>query len=146
VNFLFTFMKGAEVLQDGQRRYFLELHFSDGQLRRLQELVQKYQGLPVNSRPFDEEIFWQEWKSLNPTGIRLNFRPALVITGYADREQWPLFRDIGPWSGGSDPNGWYVRRGPRNSLSWLNGVLWTTIDNMVAPIYRLKSFRSFIAQ
>ncbi len=146
VNFLFTFMKGADVLPNGQRRYFLELHFSEEQLRFLQKLVDKYQGHPADHPPFDGEKCWQRWKRLNPTVIQLNFRPALVITGYADREQWHLFRNVGPGDTDSDSSKWFVPVGARGSLSWLNGVLWTTIDNMVAPIDQLKSFHSLVSR
>ena len=145
VEFLFTFLKNAS-LQNGTRgREFLEINLSDAQHRFLRELYSKYRGELQNIEPYTKDWFWNEMESRGATNFyRLNFRPHLVITGFANRMNWEQFRDTGPfdrnnnWQTYTQPR-WYTKSA-KGSCNFLNGTLWTTITNATLPISNLNSF------
>ena len=147
VRYLFTFMKGAGLYRNKRGKYFLEINLSKKQKEILRFLYSKYQGKPANSKPFHEKDFWEKFNAHNPKLFNLNYKPELVITGFAGDSIWHKFKDTGPYS---KPNYidfikpyWYRKTGKNNSLSWCNGVLWTKITNKTIPIRYLPSFKEF---
>ncbi len=144
VKYLFTFMKGAK-LENGQRgEYFLDINLSSRQKDILRKLYQDYKGLPTDKEPFSELDFWNDFLEDNECLFTLNFMPPLVITGYADDNNWEVFKDTGPYSNNNYIEYvrpfWYEKVGKKNSLKWFEGILWTTITNRTAPVEYLNSF------
>jgi hypothetical protein len=144
VRYLFTFLKGANLINGTRGDYFLEINLSTRQEEILRDLYSKFNGLPANYEPFNENDFWNDFLDDNSNLFTLNARPNLVITGYADNTIWDVFRDTGPYSNNNyidyiQPF-WYKKVGMRNSLTWFNGVLWTTITNKTAPVELLLPF------
>ncbi len=146
--YLFTFMRGAR-LKDGKRgNYFLNINFSQQQQQMLTVLWKKYQGLPAESKPFNENRFWEKFVATRTDFLTLHDYPTLIITGYAGKKQYPLFKPTGPQNNHAyrhfvSPQ-WYEKSRHKNSLSWFHGVLWTTIKNRTVPIKYLPSFRSLL--
>ena len=151
VEFLFTFLKNAD-LTNGQRGVeFLEITLSQEQHQFLRDLYAQYQGQLQNTQPFTEEWFWQQMEHKGSMNLyRLNFRPVLIITGYANENHWNLFRDTGPYDRTNNfqtyinPR-WYTKSA-KGSCNYLNGTLWTTITNSTLPISNLPSFLSLFPQ
>ncbi len=148
VKHLFTFLKGAE-LKDGERRDpFFDINLSKRQADILQKCYKKYKGLPTKSEPFVPKVFWDYFLKSNTDLFTVFKRPKLVITGFADKTIWNLFKETGPNEANNYINHvspyWYKKIGRRNSLSWYDGVLWTKITNMTLPVCYLKSFSNEI--
>ena len=149
VSFLFTFLKGADLNSSGDRgNEFLEIVLNQSQLSYIHQLYSKYQGQPQSRQPFTEEEFWSEISNRGSMELfRLNARPALIITGYANNSNWDIFRDTGKydrnnnWVSYYSPS-WYRKVGMKGSLTFLNGTLWTTITNATVPVKELPSFLS----
>ena len=144
VKYLFTFMKGAGLTSGERGEYFLNINLSRRQENILNKLYVKHNGLPTTSEPLNETDFWNDFLSDNSDLFSLNNRPELVITGYADSTLWHIFKDTGPNSNNNYIDYikpfWYKKAGRRNSLTWLNGVLWTTITNKTSPVEFLYPF------
>jgi hypothetical protein len=145
VNYLFTFLKNASLVNGIRSSEFLEIQLSTNQQNLLRNLYSKYNGMPQNSEPFSQEWFWSEMSKLGITKFyNLNFKPQLVITGYADKNNWNLFKDTGPfdrnnnWQTNKLPR-WYLKTS-KGSCNFLNGTLWTTITNATLPVENLSSF------
>ncbi len=147
VNYLFTFLKGAGLRNNRRGDDFLSIRLSEKQVIFLRKLYSKYKGMPQNQKPFEEKWFWNNFLE-NNTFYEVHHKPKLIITGYAGSKHWDLFQDTGPYSPDNykdymKPN-WYKKTGRRNSLCWLNGIMWTTITNRTIPVAKLPSFHSLI--
>lgn len=148
VEFLFTFLKGADLLNNGNRgNEFLDITLNTAQLNYIHQLYTRYQGLPQSSKPFEEKDFWAKMENLGPTNYFILYDfPALIITGYANQSNWHEFRDTGPfdrnntWRSYINPQ-WYSKTA-RGSINFLNGTLWTVITNATLPVNKLPSFLS----
>lgn len=145
VNYLFTFLKNASLVNGQRTNEFLEIVLTQGQQNFIRNLYAQYKGLPQKSLPYTEDWFWSEMSKLGTHELfKLNFRPQLVITGYADSSLWQNFKDTGPYD---RHNNWQTFRQPRwytktakGSCNFLNGTLWTTITNSTLPVENLKAF------
>lgn len=149
VKYLFTFLKGAGLKNSKRGKDFLSIHLSGKQTEFLRKLYTKYKGMPQNQKPFDEKWFWNNFLENNNKQLyKIHNKPKLIITGYAGTKHWDLFQDTGPYSPDNFKDFikpcWYKKTGRRNSLCWLNGILWTTITNRTIPIAKLPSFNSLI--
>jgi len=149
VKYLFSFLKGADLIGTSRGTDFLTLNLSFEQSEFISDLYEKYRGMPQNQKPFDEDWFWDELKKRGSEEFfTLSFMPYLVITGYADERHWELFKDTGPLSKNNYQNyfdeQWYKKVGYKNSLMWLNGTLWTTITNKTCPVQKLPSFKELL--
>ena len=148
VNFLFTFMKGAPLIDGSRGRYFFDIDINQSQIKWINSLVKKYQGKPKNNQPFNKDDFWEKINSKGPKVAAIqNFVPKLIITGYSCKEYWDKFRDTGPYSQNNYKNyngNWYRKVGRNDSLKFLNGEIWTTITNATVPVEYLPSFSLFV--
>lgn len=140
--FLFTYMKNAG--SAGQHQDFFGIQLSRKQSGFLQELYTKYQGKTQHKQPFSYEGFWKEMKKRGNTNwIKINARPALVITAYAGKNQWNLFRKTGiPESPANDLSSLKMKCNARGVCNYFNGTLYTKIVNSAAPVHQLPSFLS----
>lgn len=144
-NYLFTFLKNASLVNGIRTKEFLEINITTEQHHFLRDLYSKYNGLPQNQEPFSEKWFWSEMNQKGALNLfKLNFKPFLVITGYADSSIFNLFKDTGPFD---RSNNWQTFKSPRwytktskGSANFLNGTLWTTITNSTLPVEHLKPF------
>lgn len=150
VVFLFTFLRNATKNRQGESG-FLEINLTDSQLELLRTLYAKYGGIAQTKEPFSEERFWEEMNKRGQQPLfRLNSRPHLVITGYADADLWNQFRDTGPndvdgnWKDFLKPF-WYSKAAT-GSCSFLEGTLWTKITNATLPVFFLKPFSGLFPQ
>ncbi len=146
VKYLFTFMKVSDL---GTGKNFIDITLDERQVDILQKLYQKYKGLSQASLPFSVDDFWAYFLKSNTDLFRLDDRPELIITGYADESIWHLFKNTGPktsrnYKSYTEPY-WYKKTGKYDSLSWLDGVLWTKITNETVPVRYLKSFADLIS-
>jgi len=152
VSYIFSFLKASDLDANGQRRNeFYTFNITQQQLAFIDGLEKRYDGLPKEQEPFTEEWFWQEMASRGSLNfIHLNFRPYLVITGYANNNSWTQFRDTGPfdrnnnWQTYLQPR-WYTKTA-NGSCNFMNGTLWTTITNSTLPVSQLNSFLSLFPQ
>jgi hypothetical protein len=143
VNYLFTFLKNASLVNGQRTNEFLEIVLTPTQQDFIGNLYSQFNGVPQRISPFTEEWFWSEMSNLGSQKLfKLNFRPQLVITGYADSSLWHNFKDTGPFD---RHNNWQIFRQPRwytktakGSCNFLNGTLWTTITNSTLPVEYLK--------
>jgi len=143
--FLFTFLKNATINKGIRGDEFLEIYLTSEQKKFLSNLYSTYKGASMNARPYHESWFWEMMGQIELSKIyRLNFRPHLIITGYADKNIWENFRDTGP----SDTHNhwqhhletpWYYKT-PKGSCNFMHGTLWTTITNATLPVSALQSF------
>lgn len=147
VQYLFTFLKNATLNNGKREQDFLEVKLSDGQHKLLRDLYLHYKGELQNKQPFTQERFWNEMaKHGDLNFFKLHSRPYLVITGYANDTHWHLFKDTGPfdrnnnWQTYLQPR-WYTKTS-KGSCNFMNGTLWTTINNSTIPISSLTSFYS----
>ena len=125
VNFLFTFLKGADLERGERGEPFFTLHLDDVQKSILAKMCAKYRGTAQDDKPFEENSFVDYFYKYKPLRDILVIRekPALVITAFADHSHWPLFKDT-------------------NRADFLNGILMTKIKNATCPIKKLPSFLS----
>lgn len=143
--FLFTFLKNAELNHGERGKEFLEILLTDEQISFLRKLYDKYHGQPQQKKPFSEEGFWKEMRKYGETNFyRLHFKPSLIITGYANPDHWELFKNVGPHDNNFrdylTPQ-WYAKS-RTGSCNFMNGTLWTKITNATTPISNLPSFAS----
>ncbi len=145
VGFIFTFMKGATLINGNRGLYFLEIKLSKKQLEFIENLYREFGGRPQTNEPFTQTWFWGEMANYGPANYyKINFRPALVITGYAKNAHWYLFKKTGPLDYQNNyqdylNHKWY-NKNYTGSLNFLNGALWSTITNATTPIVYLPSF------
>lgn len=151
VEFLFTFLKNASLINNTRGREFLEINLSSDQQYFLRELYTRYKGNPQTSEPYTSTWFWNEINSRgNANYYSLNFRPYLIITGYANNSNWGSFRDTGPFDRSNNfqtymqPR-WYTKA-QTGSCGFMNGSLWATTTNATLPISELNSFLSLFPQ
>ena len=147
VEFLFTFLRGAPLINGQRGQDFLDINLTPEQLQFLIRLYRRYQGQPQTKQPFSDEDFWRAFERCGGMNLfTLYSRPHLIITAYANSSHWTMFTDTGK----SDRTNalmtairpaWYSKTA-RGSLNFLNGTLWTTITNKTCPIFRLPSFLS----
>lgn len=152
VSYVFTFLKSQDLLANGQRsNEFFRFTITQEQLAFINNLENQYNGLPTDIEPYSEDWFWQQMMNRGSLDfIRLNYRPFLVITGYANSDHWNLFRDTGPFDRDNNwqtylPPRWYTKTGS-GSCNFMNGTLWTTITNATIPASYLPSFFSLFPQ
>ena len=145
VRFLFTFLKATD---KNSREQFIKIKLSQKQKDFLLELVNNYSGKTFNEKPFDESWFWNKMKELKDEipSLEINDFPNLVITGYVDSDFWNLFK---PTNSGNDSNfqdylnpHWYEKITKKESvlLKFMNGTIWTRIQNATLPVSKLKPF------
>jgi len=151
VAFLFTFLKNASLNNGNRGREFLEINLSAAQHQFLRDLYLKYGGNPQCIEPYTPKWFWNEMNNRgNANFYTLNFRPYLIITGYANNNNWDLFRDTGPFDRSNNFQNymqprWY-QKASTGSCGFLNGALWATTTNATLPISQLNSFLSLFPQ
>ena len=123
VKFLFTFLRASDKNRSGGNLFSINL--SAKQNAYLHRLNNKYKGLPQKEKPFSENDFWKEMTYLKDDKIsfRLNEKPALIITAYADKSHWDLFFDT-------------------KNKNFLDGTLITKIRNKTCYLNQLPSFLS----
>ncbi len=148
-NYLFTFIKGAELKAGKRIKEFLNLKMNQKQQDFLRELYDTFHGLPQKAQPFEKGWFQKEYKVLGTHPLfELNFRPNLIITGFANPHSYDLFENCGPNEADNLVNdpipNWYAKKGKRNSLKFLDGVIWTTIKNATVPVEKLEAFSAII--
>ncbi len=142
---LFTFMRGGSKGLPAEK--FLEIRLSSEQLKMVSDTWQYFKGKTTNEQPFSEERYFTGLLDRGPKiFFQLNSQPALVITGWAGAEHWPLFHDTDA-DHGKDlfKPGWFEVK-PNGKLSFLNGTLFTKIKNRTASIDELPSFLSLWPQ
>ena len=125
VSFIFTFLKGADLISGQRGESFLSINLSDEQQMLLHKINKKYKGFTQEKKPFEEDAFRRgffESKRLNEI-ISVNFLPLLIITAYADQRHWHLFQNT-------------------NHADFLNGTIKTKIKNSTCCIKELPSFLS----
>ncbi len=147
VFFLFTFLKNADLINGQRGNEFLEIDISSNQQAFIRELYQRYRGLPQPAEPYASQWFWENMSTRgNNNYFRLNSKPHLIITGYANETHWRLFENTGPYDRDNNfqthinPR-WYLKS-QKGSCNFLSGTLWTTITNATTPISNLPSFTS----
>ncbi len=147
VEFLFTFLKGANLNNDSRGQEFLEINIAPAQLRFISDLYNQYQGLPQEQEPFTNDYFWHRFSNLGGMNLfTLHSRPSLIITAYANHNHWELFQDTGPYDrenhlrNSLDPN-WYTKYNS-GSIGFLNRTIWTKITNKTCMVSCLPSFLS----
>lgn len=145
VSYLFSFMKGADLVNGQRGVSFLEINISQSQSDFLYKLWQEYKGEPQQNEPFKTEWFWNEMEKRGDLNFfELKSRPNLVLCGIADHQNWDSFKDVGPYSLNNYMNepiiNWYRKVGQKNSIKFLNGEIWGTITNRTIPIIHLKPF------
>jgi len=71
---------------------FLEIYLSSEQKKFLSDLYSTYKGASLNARPYHESWFWEMMGQIELSEMyRMNFRPHLIITGYADKTSGKFF-------------------------------------------------------
>lgn len=145
--FLFTYLKMASLIGRDRGPDFLEIHLSTSQSEYISNLYSTYDGKPQQAEPFTEDSFWQEMQTRGGMNyFSLNFRPNLVICGYANSAHWVLFKDTGPYERNNyfqnyiQPR-WYSKSN-NGSLNFMNNTLWAKITNSTVPMSLLPSFLS----
>lgn len=147
VEFLFTFLKDADLTNGERGREFMDINLTDAQLRYISSLYRQYQGQPQQRAPFSERDFWERFSALGGMNLfTLHFRPNLIITAYANRNCWNQFQNTGPYDRLNTLRTavrpfWYSKFGS-GAISFLNGTLWTKITNETCLISQLPSFLS----
>ena len=147
VEFLFTFLKDADLVNGKRGQEFMDINLTDGQQGFITGLYRQYQGQPQQRAPFTESDFWNRFNALGGMNIfTLHARPSLVITAYANRNNWAQFQNTGPsdrlntYRMAVQPY-WYTKCGT-GAISFLNGTIWTRITNQTCLISQLPSFLS----
>ena len=115
VRLLFSFMKRDEIFK---------MVLTDEQDELIRKIYSKYKGQTQNAAPFDTDEFWNAMIKKgggNKYMLQIINRPYLVITGYAGREEFKLFRKQKPGA-------------------FLNGAFRTRIINRNTEIRTLPSF------
>lgn len=128
VNYLFTFLKGAD-LREGQRdEPFFSIALAKEQKNTLQKMSEKYAGLTQDKEPFDGKAFKEYFYGIKSVReiLQIRQKPSLVITAYADKRHWHLFKNT-------------------NHATFLNGTLRTKITNATCLIKELPSFLSLFS-
>lgn len=147
VTFLFTFLKNADLVEGERCCDFIEININHQQQSFLSELLTKYHGYPQAEEPYSSQWFWENMESRGDNNyFTLNAKPHLVITGFADRTHWNLFKNTGPDDFENNfqshkPPSWYNKY-KNGTCKFLNGTLWTTITNATTPVATLPSFLS----
>jgi len=144
VEFLFTFIKGADLTKGKRGKYFLEINLTDDQIKFLHNLYETYRGLPQNNQPFEASWLWNKI-GFSGKQFYVRFFPTLIITGYANKSHWKLFKNTGP----AEPDNfkdyikpyWY-KRAKSGSLNFMNSTYWATKTNASIPVSYLPSFLS----
>ncbi|KAA6340376.1 hypothetical protein EZS27_011751 [termite gut metagenome] len=146
-NFLFTFLKNADLVNGNRGEEFLEIVLTNDQQSFINELYDKYEGRPQSCQPFFEQWFWDE---MNKRGghqyFEIHFKPCLIITAYANSNYWNLFKNTGRLDNANNFQThlnppWYIKT-PKGSCNFLSGTLWTTTTNSTIPVSQLPSFLS----
>ena len=147
VTFLFTFLKGADLINGKRNREFFDVVINEDQQKFISELYLRYQGRPQKFEPFTEEWFFDELKKRGSTNfIKIYDYPDLIITGYADNEVFGKFKPIGPSINENnyidliEPY-WYSKT-KNGYINFMNGTMWIKLTNAVCPVKELKSFSS----
>lgn len=145
VNFIFTFLKGADLDNDDRGPEFLDINMSPDQLNLISRLYEYYKGQPQKEMPFSEGKFWAKFGNGDNNLFSLHSRPSLVITAYADNKHWNMFKDTGPYVKDAIYRNvaspfWYNREG--GAINFLNGTIRTVIKNSTCPVSLLPSFLS----
>lgn len=123
LRFLFTFLKNAD--EKGKQKSFFELLLTAEQKNFLTNLYRQYEGnRSPKEEPFTEASFLQQL-NFTTTNFHLHHHPHLVITAWAGKDHWHLFKESG--------------EGPR---TYSEGLLKTRINNRVAMVQELPSFLS----
>lgn len=147
VEFLFTFLKAADLVNGKRKQEFLEINLSDEQMKFISDLYIRYQGKTQQEAPFTEEKFWAKFESLGGMNLfTLYSRPSLVITAYANKSHWDKFKNTGPnvKYRNDDSLHWYKKS--EKALCFLNGTIWTKITNSTCRVSQLPSFLSLYPQ
>jgi len=93
-SYLFTFMKKCA---PGERRDFFSINISFSQEMFIRDLYEKFQGKAQSDMPFTPEWFWDQFNKLSGNySVVLDFKPQMVITGYADNTMYEKFEMILP--------------------------------------------------
>jgi hypothetical protein len=147
VGFVFTFLKAADTRDEKAAPRFFNFRITPEQKEYIEALEAKHRGIPATHPPFSEEKFWETMADQGPLDfVSLNFRPHLVITGYAGNSGWNWFKNTGPGDTHFHyhdylKKGWYAKN-DRGSCNFLHDTLWTTITNATVPVGHLPSFLS----
>ncbi len=145
--YLFTFFKGATLVDNKRGPEFCRLALSPDQQELIAQLERKFFGKPTHQQPYDFDRFWGEMARRGSCNfLDHNFQPRLVITGYAQAKHWHLFKNTGP----GDPLNQYMEhlnpawysKSKSGSVNFMNNTLWTTITNATCPMELLPSFLS----
>ncbi len=95
--FLFTYLKNADLINGTRGSEFLEIVLSDKEQEFIRNLYNKYRGQPQSTQPFTEQWFWDQMKVMGSMSFyRLNFRPYLIITCYANSSIGIFSKILGP--------------------------------------------------
>lgn len=146
VVFLFTFLKDADLVNGNRGKEFIDINFTPKQLEFITSLYNQYKGQPQTKEPFTEEWFWNKFELHGENIYTLRSHPSLIITAYANADEWGKFSKTGPNDNSNnninylEPK-WYTKYG-NGAIRFLNGTLCTKITNMTAPVSSLPSFLS----
>jgi hypothetical protein len=147
VAFLFAFLKRSVLTSEKQKK-FIDINLNQAQQDYIHHLYEKYNKMHLPQESYQEDDFWKEMNSLGPNEyLVINDYPDLIITGYADKTIWDIFRDTGRsvreynWVNYCSPS-WYSKDARRGYLSFLNGALYSIITNATVPVSKLPSFLS----
>jgi len=144
--FLFTFIQNATIDNGKRSKPFLEITLNESQIVRLNALNNKYCGCPIESEPYPKEEFLSKFKKMNNQIFVINNLPPLIITAVATKEDWSKFKNTGPLEKNNYfieyKNGWY-KKSKNGTLTFLDNVIFTRINNMTLPIEQLKAFSNF---
>ncbi|MEA3317743.1 MAG: hypothetical protein U9R54_07275 [Bacteroidota bacterium] len=144
VNYVFTFMK---ISDKSKYSSFFDINLSNKQIEFIEKLSSKYRNSKQNSKPFEDDWFWENMRCLKNGEPSFNLRetPSLVITGYANYKYWDLFKITNKNENNSyidyNKKEWYKKLN-NEKLSFLDGTIITRIPNATVPVSMLPSFSS----
>lgn len=107
-----------------QKNWF-SLKITDSQANYLEEMFNRYNG--ATNGYDDPENFYRTFISLGYDNYSINFLPKFVFCGYNTINHWSLFS-----------------KAIQTSYPLKNPVIKLRINNMVAPMDKLPSFKSYI--
>jgi hypothetical protein len=147
VGYIFTFMP---LTKAGKRtgNDFFDIMLPVKTKAFISELCRRYAGNIPKKQPFAEDWFWEQSGIRHDQSIAvLHDFPSLYITGYASTDQYYLFKNTGKDHIRSEyinlnDRQWYMK--DISKLSFMNGMLFTTITNATCPVGLLPAFADLV--
>ncbi len=96
--FLFTYLRGAKLINGERGREFLDVILSEEQIATLNRLFDFYRGASAPNAPYSEDKFWKDFrKGDTQSYAMLHDRPRLIFCAYGEHTCWGTFFGTGAY-------------------------------------------------